>query len=112
MLILSINKYFVSCTRLRPTITLNDSLRSITSYVSTSIKGYIASGTNNEIKIAEKDTVETELRFYCNDFDILINDLVQYENKTYEVNSEPKNTAHKNSHIKVFLRKVDEVKQH
>ena len=108
---MSIDKYFVDCTRTRPTITLNTSLRPVTTYASTAIKGYIASGLNNDVYVTQKNTIVSKLKFYCNDFDILINDLIEYEDKTYEVDSEPKNTAHKNSHIKVMVRKVDTVKQ-
>ncbi len=108
---MGIDKYFIACTRVRPTTTLNTSLRPIVTYVNTSIRGYIASGNSNERYVAGKDTIESELKFYCDDFSLLINDLIIYESKTYEVNSEPKNTAHKNSHIKVALRKVDDIKQ-
>lgn len=108
---MSIENYYIDCVRSRPTESLNDSLRPVTTYNSTAIKGYLGSGTDKVVKIADKDTIETRYKFYCNDFDILINDLILYENKTYEVTSEPKNTAHKNHHIKVLVRKVDEVKQ-
>jgi len=109
---MAIDKYFVACERVRPTETMDSSRRPITTYASTDIRGYIGSGSNNQYQASDKETVISELKFYCNDFNMLINDLVRYEGKTYEVCSEPKNTAHKNSHIKVSVRKVDEVKQH
>jgi len=37
--------------------------------------------------------------------------LIKYEGDTYEVVGQPRNTAHRNHHIKTLLRKVDNIKQ-
>lgn len=109
---MSIKKYYVDCYRLRATETLNDKLTPIVTYVETSIKGYIGSKSSNIVKVADKETIETRYNFFCNDFNLKNNDLIKYENNTYEVVDDPKNTAHKNHHIKVLIRKVDNIKQH
>jgi len=108
---MAISQYYISCTKLVSTSTLNDNLRPIKTYAETSIKGYLGSGNDNEVGVAGKETVRTRLRFYCGDFTLDMGNLVVYEGNTYEVVSEPKNTAHKNHHIKVLVVKVDNVKQ-
>lgn len=108
---MAIENYYVSCSRLRPTETLNSRLVPVKTYASTTINGYLGSGNDVNITIADKDTIETRYKFYCDDFSIDTGDLINYESNTYEVISEPKNTAHRNNHIKVLVRKIDKIKQ-
>jgi len=106
-----IKRFYITCYKLTPTETLNDNLRPIKTYAESEINGYIGSGSDNVIRVADKDTIESRYKFYCNDFDLSIGDLIKYEGDTYEVVSDPKNTVHKNHHIKAMVRKVDNIKQ-
>lgn len=110
---MGISKYYIPCTRKSPTETLNSKLVPIKTYATTTINGYIGSGNNanTPINVGDKETFETRYKFYCDDFNLKIGDLIIYEGKTYEVTTDPKNTAHRNHHIKTFIRKVDQVKQ-
>ena len=108
---MSIKKYYVDCSRLRPDENLNSRNVPIKSYTETAIKGYIGSGSDNIIRVADKDTIETRYKFFCNDFSLAVGDLIKYENKTYEVVGPPRNTAHKNNHIKTTVRQVESIKQ-
>jgi hypothetical protein len=108
-----ISRFYITCYKLVPTETLNDRNIPIKTYTQTEIRGYIGggSGSDNLLKVADKDTIETRFKFYCNDFSLAIADLIKYEGETYEVVSQPRNTAHRNHHIKVLIRKVDTIKQ-
>ena len=108
---MGIKRFYVTCYKLEPTETLNSRNIPIKTYEETEIKGYIGSGSNAIIRVADKDTIETRFKFYCNDFDLALGDLIKYEGDTYEVVGQPKNTAHKNHHIKALVRKVDNIKQ-
>lgn len=108
---MSIKRFYVTCYKLEPTETLNDKLVPIKTYTETEIKGYIGSGSDTVLRVADKDTIESRYKFYCNDFTLSLGDLIKYEGETYEVVAKPRNTAHRNHHIKTQLRKVDNVKQ-
>ena len=103
--------YYIDCVRKRKTQILNDNNRPISSYTSTTIKGYLGSGSNNPVQIADKDTYETLRKFYTSDLTITINDFIKYDGKTYEIVGDPQNTANKNHHIKCMVRKIDDIKQ-
>lgn len=106
-----IDMFFVSCYRYRPTETLNSRKTPVKSYSATGINGYLGSSSDVLVRVAGKDTIETRIKFYCDDFELRIGDLIFYENDTYEVIKKPKNTAHRSHHIKTVVKKVDNVKQ-
>jgi hypothetical protein len=110
---MGISKYYINCIRQRITETRNSNLRVVETASNTKIKGYIASrvGTNNQRIIADKDTIETLYRFYCNDFNLMFGDLIIYNNKKYEVANDPQNTANKNHHIYCILKLIEYIKQ-
>lgn len=108
---MGIKKFYIICNKLHPTETLNNRNIPIKTYAETEIKGYMGSGSDTIIKVADKDTIETRFKFYCNDFDLALGDLIKYEGETYEVVGQPRNTAHRNHHVKTLLRKIDNVKQ-
>jgi len=108
---MSIKRFYKTCYRLRPSTSLTNTLRPYTTYDSTEIHGYLGSRSNNQINITDKDTIESRYNFYCDDFNILSTDLIKYDDKTYEIVSNPQNTANRNHHMKIIIRKVDNVKQ-
>lgn len=108
---MSIQSYYKTCYKLIPNEVLNDRLIPIKVFTESPIQGYRGRGTDLIVRVANKDTIETRFKFYCNDFTLNIGDLIKYDNKTYEVVSEPRNTANRNHHIKTMIRKVDNIKQ-
>jgi len=103
--------YYIDCVRKRKTQTLNDNNRPISGYTSTDIKGYIGRQVDKQIVKADKFTIESQKKFFTSDWDLQFGDLIVYEGKTYEVVSDPKNTAHRDDHIKAMLKKIENVKQ-
>jgi len=108
---MAIGRFYIDCTKLVFTETLNDKLVPIKTYVETDIRGYIGSGTNNVIRVADQDTIETRYKFLTSDFNLKIGDVIKYEDKNYEVVSEPRNNVHKGHHIKAEVKKIDNIKQ-
>jgi hypothetical protein len=108
---MGIKRFYIPCQKLKPTETTNSRLIPVTTYVTTDIEGYVGSGSDTIMRVADKDTVETRFKFYCNDFTLALGDLIIYEGATYEVVGQPRNTAHRNHHIKTLIRKVDNIKQ-
>lgn len=107
---MGIKRFYTTCYKLKPTETLVRNIP-VKTYTETEIKGYIGSGSDTTIRVADKDTIETRFKFYCNDFTLVLGDIIKYENYTYEVVGHPRNTAHRNHHIKTLLRKIDNIKQ-
>jgi hypothetical protein len=113
MMARGINKFFVPCVRKRPVWDDTSTGRpKITSYQDTPINGYIGSQTDITGYTAGKFTVKTQYNFYCDDFNIKMGDFLVYENNTYEIAGEPKNTAHKDNHIRIMVEKTKEIKQY
>lgn len=110
---MGISRFYVSCTRKSPIETLNSKLVPIKSFTTSTINGYIGSGSNanTPINIGGKETFETRYKFYCDDFTLKVGDLIIYEGNTYEIVTDIKNTAHRNHHVKTMIRKIDKVKQ-
>jgi hypothetical protein len=107
---LAITDFFIDCVRKRESVTLNDTRRAIKSYTSTSITGYVGKGNTKYVNVADKITTVMQYNFYCDDFDLIFGDIIVYENKNYEVISNPQNTTHKNHHIKAILQLIENVK--
>jgi len=108
---MGIGRFYIDCTKLVPTEVLNDKLLPVKTYVEASIKGYIGSGTNDIIRVADKDTIETRYKFLTSDFNLGIGDIIKYEDRTYEVISEPRNNAHRGHHIKAEVKRINNIKQ-
>lgn len=108
---MSINKYYIDCTKVIVTQSVNESLTPVESNNFVSIKGYLGSGSNNIVRIADKETYETLRKFFTSDLSISSDDKIIYNNKTYEVVGDPQNTVNKNHHIKCLVRKIDDIKQ-
>jgi len=106
-----IDDFYIECTRKRPTNTLNENNRAIKSYVDTTINGYVGTRSIKNVLIAGQWTVKTQYKFYTSDWEIEFGDLIDYENLIYKVVSHPKNTAHKDNHMKVMLEEIDNIKQ-
>lgn len=107
---MSIEGYYIDCVRRRPIKSVSDTGRVLHStYTDTNIKGYKGSQTDNLGVITDMKTLITTYNFYCNDFELKSTDLILYEGELYQVSSEPKNTVHKNHHIKVKINKIKEV---
>lgn len=102
---------YITCYKLIPSNSLTDDLVPVKNYTESEIKGYIGSGSDNIIQVANQDTIETRFKFFSTDLTINLGDLIKYKDKTYEIVSEPKNTAFKNHHLKAMIRKVDNIKQ-
>jgi hypothetical protein len=106
---MSIESYYIPCSRKRYIITQNDTGRDIKTYTTTSINGYLGSRTQNVMKVAGKDSVVSEYKFYCDDLELQFDDIIVYKGISYRVASEPQNTINKNHHIKCELRKIEDV---
>lgn len=106
-----IEEVYIDCIRKRPVITMSDTNRPITTYQDTAIKGYIGSQNDSPAFVAGKYTITTLYKFFTNDFNIKSGDYIIYEDKTYECKGEPKNTAHQNSHIRIMVEKIENIKQ-
>jgi SPP1 family predicted phage head-tail adaptor len=107
----SINRYYITCVLKRPIHTLSTSGRDIITYNSTNILGYIGSQSDNQYLEAGKFTVKTQYKFFTNHFDIVQGDFIVYKGLTYEVSGSMKNTANLNHHGRIYLQKVENVKQ-
>lgn len=108
---MAIERFYISCTKKTPTTTLSDSNRPVKSYTESTIYGYKGSQTDKLVTIAGKQTIETFYKFFTSDFDITSMDLIVYDDEIYEIVGDPKNTANRNHHIKVLIRKVENIKQ-
>jgi hypothetical protein len=108
---MSMDKHYVDCVRQRKTQTLNDNGRPISSYIDTSIRGYLGRQTDKVVIVADKPTIETQIKFFTSDWEIQYNDRIVYEGNIYEVVGEPKNTDHRNDHIKIMVKKIANIKQ-
>ena len=109
---MGIGRFYIDCIRKRKTETINDRGRPITTYTNTNIKGYISAFfRQQETRVTDKDTSELWFKFFTNDFNLRVLDLIEYEGDTYEVLSDGKNTVHRNHHIKAVLRKVANVRK-
>ena len=108
---MSINSYYKDCVKKRPTHSINTSGRDIISYVSTDIQGYIGSQSDNQYIEAGKITIKTRYKFFTNHFDIIEGDYIVYLGSTYEAVGDMKNTANLNHHGRIYVQKVENVKQ-
>jgi len=108
---MSIESHYIACVRKRPTYSQGTTNRTTTTYTSTNIMGYLGSQTDRIVYIADKATIETIIKFFTNDFSILKGDLVVYEGNTYETIGLPKNTGHRNDHIRIMVKLINQVKQ-
>jgi hypothetical protein len=108
---MAIERFYISCSRLRPTTTLNAYNRPIKTYTETSINGYLGSSSDIVIKVADKETFEARSKFYCDDFDLESTDLIKYEGNTYEIIGEPRNTVHRSHHVRATVKMIGDVKQ-
>lgn len=109
MLKLGIEEFYVPCVRKRSTATTVNTKYEYqnTTYVSTNINGYLGSRSTLEQVLEGKTTLKTQYNFYCDDFAMAYGDIVTYESIDYRVISNPQNTVHQNSHIKVIVEKVN-----
>lgn len=107
---MSINKYYIDCIKRKSNITVNQMGKAIRNFEDYAIKGYIGSQISHDVVVGGKIVVNTVHKFYTNDFDINQDDLIVYENETYEIYSTEKNTAHKSHHNKIKLKKLDGMK--
>ena len=105
---MAISDYYISCTRKRPTSTLNDNKRYVYSYIDTDINGKLGRSRVQQIKVADKITSLITYNFYCDDLNILTGDIIFYESRNYEVLS-AKNT-YNNHHMKCILQLIENVK--
>jgi hypothetical protein len=106
---LAIDDYYIECTRKRPTFTPNVRGRLIPTYVETPILGYKGSQVDHATIVGDMVTITTNYKFFCNDFDLKSNDLIEYEGEIYGIVGKPKNTANQNHHIKVMIQRVEGV---
>jgi hypothetical protein len=107
---MSINRFYIDCVRYRVTETVNEVNGKLEKTSNPkAIKGYMGSGTSQIVNIADKDTLDMRYKFYCNDFDILEDDIINYENQYYKVISKPHNSGRKNHHIKCMVRRTDNI---
>lgn len=110
---MGIEKFYIACTRKRPIWGESDTGRpKITGYSETPINGYIGSSNDVPGYVGGQYTVTKEYKFFTDDFNMLFGDFVVYEGKTYQTAGEPKNTAHRNHHIRIMLEKIDNIKQY
>jgi hypothetical protein len=108
---MAIDNYYISCLKYVSATTFSNSNRYIKTLSSTPINGYIGSQNDSQILDNGKYTIKTQYKFFTNDFEIKYGDVIEYENNKYEIISSPKNTVHKNNHIRVMLQKIEQVKQ-
>jgi len=107
-----IEDYYIDCVRRRAIETKNTSGRAVKTYVNTGIKGYLGSlsgNSNNQTRVTNKETIQAKYKFFCDDFELMFGDYVIYENVTYKVNGNTRNTTHKQHHVKTELIVVDNV---
>lgn len=103
--------YFVSCSKLTPTVTTNSQGKPYETYETSTIYGYLGKRTEKEVKSGDKTTIETYFNFLSSDLTLKYNDRILYETKYYKVISEPVNTAHKNDHVKCKVKMITNVRQ-
>lgn len=107
-----IEEVYIDCIRKRPNLGHSSTGRPTKdSYTDTGIKGYLGSQTDVSGFVAGKYVMTTQYKFFTDDFEIKAGDFIQYENNTYEVKGLPKNTAHQNSHIRIMVERIDNIKQ-
>lgn len=107
---MSIEKFYIDCTHKVKTGTGKSGTGRVSkSYTDNAIKGYIGQQVNHYIIVAGKPTTVTKYKFFSSTFTFKNGDLIVYNGDTYEVDSPPKNTANKNHHCKIFLKKIEGV---
>lgn len=102
---------YINCTKLTPTESQTADLITVKSYSTSTIKGYLGSGSNNRVEVSGKETIEVLHKFYTNDFTINSFDKIKYNGQTFEIISIPRNTANRNHHIKLSVRMIENIKQ-
>jgi hypothetical protein len=105
-----IEDFYVDCVKQSKTITVGTHGQQVIVNINIDINGYLGSSTQNNVVVAGKSTVESTYKFYTNYFIWSVGDTVIYENAVYEVVAQPKNTAHKDNHCKLILKRLDGVK--
>lgn len=103
-------QYYIDCLKRRPTHTINNRGVDVVTYNDTSIMGYIGSNSDKEVVVADKRTIQTEYKFFSSHYDFIMGDRIIYENATYEVVGEAKNTAHRFDHCRVKIKRLEGVK--
>ena len=106
---MSIEKYYIDCTHKVLNTSQSATGRVIKTYTDTQIKGYKGSQSDNDVVVAGKPTIVTRYKFFSSTFNFKNGDLIYYDGENYEVVGDPKNTANKNHHCKVFIKKVEGV---
>ena len=100
---MSINKYYIDCTKRRPTTTVNEYGKHIKSFTDYPIKGYMGSMISHDLVVANKNIVMTVNKFYCDNYEF-------NQGEVFEIYSMDRNTVHKNHHNKLKLKKIEGVK--
>lgn len=106
---MAIEDYFVSCVKKRPLTTLNTYGKPVSTYTDTPALGYLGSVSSALTSEAGALTLISKFKFYSDDFDWQVGDLVEYEDFTYIIVSPPKNTAHRDHHCKLEVKEFKNV---
>ncbi|RQV92580.1 MAG: hypothetical protein EH224_15150 [Calditrichaeota bacterium] len=107
---MSIEKYYIDCThRVKTGKNQSTSGRSIKTYTDVPIRGYKGTQIDKPVVVAGKNTIDTKYKFFSSTFNFKNGDLIVYEGETYEIAGMPKNTANKNHHCKIYIRKIEGV---
>lgn len=107
-----IESFYIPCIRKRKTgEAQNSKYETIYTYSETSINGFIGSISNTpeEANISEKETYVTKRKFYSDDLELEYGDLIIYNEKIYDVISQPTNSGGFNHHTKAIIRFVENV---
>lgn len=106
---MAIEDYFISCIKKRPITNLNGYGKPVNIYTDIQILGYLGSSSSSLNQEAGALTIISKFKFYSDDFDWQVGDLVEYEGFTYAIVSPPKNTAHRFHHCKLEVKEFKNV---
>lgn len=110
---MAISRFYIDCSkRVKTEVVDPNTLKLTVSYAITSIKGYLGSADKSVLMtISGKETIVVIRKFFTSDFTINEFDYIVYDGKTYQVIEQPRNTAHRNHHMKCKVRQVENIKQ-
>jgi len=104
-----ISKYYIDCVHKKMVASSTSTGRTTKTYTDNNIKGYLGQQLDNTKIVADKVAIDTKFKFFSSTYDFKNGDLIVYNSKTYEVCGEPKNTAHKTHHCKIYVKKIEGV---
>lgn len=102
-----INDYYTTLVLKKATETPDGRGGVITTYTDTEFQGLLTIASSQEVELARKISIDASHTLYCpTDIDVTYSDMIEFNDETYQIVAEPRNTVQRNHHFKVLCKKV------